>query len=183
VKCAALLAVLGAFALVAPTARANFEVSGKVSCFASSDDKLAKGKAGNEALIALCLGVDESDPSISDYALILGTDPRELRVLRRCDSQLVCLLSSEAGCSVAGPMTASGFKRKGECVHHLLPVGTHPIEGSLLCSESDKYSVDSNQYSYKAVCSGQFAVDGKPCAIELKTGKAFVESGVCPASP
>ncbi|HTO55552.1 MAG TPA: hypothetical protein VMR50_19375 [Myxococcota bacterium] len=179
----AALAVSWALLAFAPTARADFEVTSKVSCVDSSDDKLAKGKAGNEALIALCLGVDANDPSVSDYLLVFGTDPRELRVLRRCDSLLVCVLSSEAGCSVAGPMTDQGFKRKGECVHQLLPAGTHLVSGSLFCSESDKYVVAPSRYTYKGVCSGQLAIDGRPCQISLRTGDEFEAGGACPAGP
>jgi hypothetical protein len=178
-----MLAVLGALIAFAPAARADFEVTSKLTCFDNANDKLAKGKAGNEALIALCLGVDATDPAVSGYVLVFGTDPRELRVLRRCDSLLVCVLSSESGCSVAGPMTATGFKRKGECVHQLQPAGSHQLSGSLLCSEADQYQVEPSRYTYKGVCSGQFAVDGQPCQVSLRTGNEFDAGGACPAGP
>jgi len=166
--------------LTAAAARGDWEASAKISCFASDTKALSKARTGNDELVAMCLDVDPSDPSLAGYALVLGTDPRELRVLRRCDSQLVCVISSELGCTLAGPMNDKGFKRKGICVHHLQPVGVHDLNGSFLCNENDKYTVEPNRYTYKASCSGEFARDGAPCTIQLKTGHEFEESGACP---
>lgn len=161
-------------------ARADWEVGAKVACFASDTKALSKAKSGDAELVAMCLDKDPSDPSVADYVLVLGTDPRELRVLRRCDSQLMCVLSSQLGCTLAGPMTPKGFKRKGLCVHHLQDVGVHDVNGSFLCSEGDKYTVEPSLYTYKATCSGEFALDGAPCTIQLKTGREFEPSGACP---
>jgi hypothetical protein len=180
VKSSAALAAWCAIGLAAAAARADWEVSAKLTCFASDTQTLSKAKSGDDALVALCLGVDPAAPAVADYALVLGTDPRELRVLRRCDSQLVCVLSTELGCSLAGPMNDKGFKRKGVCVHHLQDVGVHDLDGSFLCNEGDRYTVEPSRYTYKAACSGEFALDGAPCTIQLKTGREFEGSGACP---
>jgi hypothetical protein len=169
-----------AIGLCATAARGDWEVSARFACFASDSKAISKAKSGNDELVAMCLNVAPSDPRVADYQLVLGTDPRELRVLRRCDSQLMCVLSSELGCTLAGPMNAQGFKRKGVCVHHLQDVGVHDLNGSLLCSEGDKYTVEPSRYTYKGSCSGEFALDGAPCTIQLKTGREFEPSGACP---
>jgi hypothetical protein len=174
------LAASCALALLASAARADWEVTAKLGCFASDTKALSKAKSGNDELIAMCLDVDPSAPGIADYALVVGTDPRELRVVRRCDSLLVCVLSSQLGCSVAGPMNAKGFKRKGICVHHVQDVGVHALDGTLLCNENDKYTLQPSVYTYRATCSGELALDGTPCTVQVKTGREFGESGACP---
>jgi len=166
--------------LLAFAARADWEATARIACFASDTQKLSKAKSDNDALVAMCLDVSPDDPAVADYALVVGTDPRELRVLRRCDSQLVCVISSQLGCTLAGPMTPKGFKRKGVCVHHLQAVGEHDLNGSFLCNESDQYTVEPSRYTYKTSFSGDFALDGAPCTIQLKTGHEFAHSGVCP---
>ena len=182
-KHAAWSATLGAIAALIPglAARADWEIASKIACYTTDDTTVDKGRSGNEDLIGLCLGVDPGDPSVANHAVVLGTDPRELRVVRRCDFQVLCVLSTQAACSVAGPTTESGFKRKGACVHALQNVGMHTLSGSFFCAENDKYAVKNNEYTYKASCSGEFAVDGgKPCSIDFKTGRELEASGACP---
>ena len=178
-KTTAAIGALAALALFVGTARADWEVTGKVTCWDSDAEALDKDKAGSDQLVALCLGVDESDPSVADSALVFGVDPRELRVVRRCDSQILCVVSAELGCSVAGPTNDNGFKRKGTCVHHLKDVGLHHVDGSLFCSEGDRYTIEPNRYTYKATCEGEFAIDGRPCTVQLKTGREFEQAAAC----
>src|SRR5262245_2378963 len=92
-------------ALLAASAWANYDVKAKISCADVAGDKLVKTKLGNDEVVAACLGVAPSDPSVADYALTFDSDTRELHVIRRCDSLVMCDLSDKIACQTAGTNT------------------------------------------------------------------------------
>jgi len=175
-KLTALVAVLGS--AVALPASANYLLNAKVTCYDVANDKLVSNKPKSEDLIALCLGVAPTDPSVADFALTFDSDTRELHVVRRCINEPVqCQLSTQLSCDSAG----QDFNVDGACVYQLLDNGAHDVQGTMLCKETERYSLKTHKYSFKAKCAGGFTLDGHSCSIAFTTGKALDDSSTCPA--
>lgn len=173
-KLIALIALLGT--AVALPASANYLVSSKSVCADTVNNKLVKQKLTNEAVIARCLGVGVTDPSVAAHALTFDSDFRELHVIRRCDSLVVCDMSTQLDCETAG----AELDTKAACIYRLLDFGEFAVEGTMLCKETEKYSFKTHKYSFKAQCAGALELGTEVCAIAFSSGKLFQQSGVCP---
>jgi len=175
-------AAAAALTLLAPSAWANYDVKAKITCADVSGDKLGKLKLGNDDIIAACRGVAPTDPSVADYAVTFDSDTRELHVLRRCDSLIVCDLTDQIGCQTAGTNTKGEIDTTASCAYRALDINGIDIEGTLVCREREKWSAAKDNYSFSTSCEGTYSSGGiTPCTISFKSGKAFDESGVCPA--
>lgn len=174
-KLIALVAVLGS--AVALPASANYLLNGKVVCYDVVNDKLVTHKPKPTDLIALCLGVAPTDPSIANFALTFDSDTRELHVVRRCiGAPVICDLSTQLVCDTAG----HDFNTDQGCVYRLLDLGGHHVEGTMTCKETERYSMTTHRYSFKAKCAGGFALDDSACTISFSIGKGLDESAQCP---
>src|SRR5215510_8586958 len=132
------LAALAALTLLAPSAWANWNVKAKITCYEpdNASEKLLKGKGGNADIIAACTGLSPTDPMIDNYAVTFDSDSRELHVILRCDdSVVVCDLSNQLGCAVAGQDDKLGINTKGVCVYTMLDVGKSDVQGQFVCHE------------------------------------------------
>jgi hypothetical protein len=163
---------------LASSAWANYDVNAKFTCYSGSDDKLLKAKGGNEEVIAACLGVSPTSPVVADYALTFDSDFRELHVVRRCDTAIICDLSTQLGCEIGGPHSES-INTQTACTYRLLDLGASGVEGTMSCIEKEKYSLSTHKYSFSTSCVGALDVDGTPCTLTFKSGRVFDESGVC----
>ena len=178
-------AAAAALTVLAPSAWANYNVKAKIVCADVAGDKLTKVKLGNDDVIAACLGVAPTDPSVADYALTFDSDTRELHVLRRCDSLVVCDLSDQIACQTAGTNTKGMINTTASCAYRMLDIVASKIdlEGTLVCKEREKWNATTDKYSFSTSCDGTYSTGGStPCTISLKSGKLFDESGVCPVS-
>ncbi|HTO05781.1 MAG TPA: hypothetical protein VMR86_01885 [Myxococcota bacterium] len=179
-KQATLAALAAALTFAVPSAWANYNVNAKLTCYDDGDgSKLLKLKLGNAALIARCLSVTISDPSVANYALTFDSDTRELHVIRRCDSLVMCDLSSQASCQTAGE-SGENINTNAACIYTLLDPTEDPV-GQMACFEKEKYSLATNKYSFSTSCAGTLDI-GEPCTLSFKSGKLFDESGACPTA-
>src|SRR5262245_49473280 len=126
------LAAAAALSLLAPTAWANWNVKVKATCFAPDGDKLVKEKGGNANIIGACIGADPTDPVIDNYAVTFDSDTRELHVILRCDSTVICDLSDQISCEAAGQNDKLGINTKGACVYNMLDIGKNDVQGTFL---------------------------------------------------
>lgn len=174
---------VGLLSLLATDARANWNLKAKLTCYESVNDgtKLEKGKGGNDEVVATCLGVAPTDPSVANYSLTFDSDSRQLNVIRNCDSLVICDLSTQLGCETALTGNKSDYKLKQQCIYRLLDDGTSEVEGTMICKENESYKLSNNKFKFDASCDGNLDFDGLPCTISFNTGKLFEESGVCPA--
>lgn len=180
----ALALALGLTLLVALPAQANFAVKAKFTCYEGAVDttKLPSDKGGNTEVVAACLGVPDTDPSVADYSLVFDSDFRELHVVRNCDAQIICDLSDQVTCATAVDGVFDDYKLNQQCVYRLLDVGSNPVFGSMICKESESWNAITDKYSFKTSCEGSLDFDGAPCSLSFSSGKLFEESGSCPAS-
>ena len=51
--------------------------------------------------------------------------------------------------------------------------------GSMICSLSDSFKPSTDQFKFKASCTGSMELDDRPCTLKLKSGKLFEPEGVC----
>ncbi len=178
----AILTAVGLLTFVAADARANWNLKAKLTCYESVDDgtKLEKGKGKNDEVVAACLGVATTDPSVANYSLTFDSDTRQLNVIRNCDSLVICDLSTQLGCESALTGNKADYKLKQQCIYRLLDIGESNVEGTMICKENESYKVSNNKFKFDASCDGNLDYDGLPCTISFNTGKLFEESGVCP---
>ena len=168
------LSVLALFVFPALPAAAEWDVKAKLTCYESVEGKIATLKGSNTDLIAACLDTDPEDPGIADYAVTFDSDSRELHVLRRSDCVEICEISEPIGCQEAISETSSQIKSQRSCVDELNDIGIMPVDGSMICSESDSYSFSTHTISFKASCKGNFIAGGTPCELSFSVGKEFV---------
>ena len=168
------VSVLALFVFPALPAQAEWDVKAKLTCYESFDGKIQKLKGSNTDLIAACLGVEPEHPSIAEHAVTFDSDSRELHVLRRSDCVEICEISEPIGCQEAISESSSQIKSQRSCVDAVNDIGSVPVEGSMICSESDSYSFSTHTISFKASCKGNFIADGTPCDISYSAGKQFV---------
>ncbi len=148
--------VAAALTLLAPAARANWNVKAKLLCYEASNQ---------------------------NDALTYDSDTRELHVINRCDESVVqCDLSNHGVCSSSTRETSSKYKTNRACTDELLNIGASEVEGSMLCLENEGYSFSSHKFSFGAACQATLEVDGLPCVLAFKSGKLFKESAVCPTA-
>jgi hypothetical protein len=179
----ALLALATGLTFAAPSAWANYNVSAKFVCYDTGGSKLLKPNGGNDAIIALCLGVQPGDPSIADFALTFDSDSRELHVIRRCDDSIaICDLSTQLTCETAGQNDVNGINTNAACIYRVEDFGGLPVEGTMACLEKEKYSAASGKYAFATSCSGALDVGSSPCTLSFKSGRLFEESGGCPTA-
>jgi hypothetical protein len=175
---------LGLVGLLAAPAVANFDANATLTCWVAAEGRLLRGRLGNDDIVAACLGVDEGDPLIASYALVFDSDTRELRVVRRCDALVECVLSDFVTCAEAITETATSTRSRASCVYDLRDVGATSVEGTMICSQSQSDSARS--FRFRASCSALMSADvlltgeALPCALKLRTGRLFEESGTCP---
>lgn len=175
---------LGLVVFAALPAQANFDVKAKFTCYEGGEGttKLFADKGANEDIIATCLGVEPTDPSVTQHSLAFDSDLRELHVIRNCDALVVCDLSSLVTCATASDGPFDDYKLNQQCVYELLDIGTTPASGSMLCKESESWDAARGKFTFKTSCSGNLDFQGAPCAFSFSTGSLFEESGSCPAS-
>ena len=174
-------AALGLLALTTE-AQANWTLKAKLTCYESQDEgtTLEKGKGKNVDVVAACLGVASTDPSVQDFSLTFDSDTRQLNVIRNCDSLVICDLSTQLACQSALTGNKSDYKLKQQCIYRLLDIGESAVEGTMICKENESYKLSNNKFKFSSSCDGNFDFDGLPCTLSFSTGKLFEESGTCP---
>lgn len=175
---------LGLALFVALPAQANWDVKAKLTCYDDAGDttKLPTFKGSNEEIVAACLGVVETHPSVAEHSLVFDSDFRELHVVRNCDALVVCDLSTQVSCATALDGIMSSYKLSQRCIYELLDIGPNSVFGSMICKESESWDAAKDKFTFKTSCSGNFDIDGEPCTLSFSSGKLFEESGSCPAS-
>jgi len=176
-----LMALAAALTLAAP-AWANYNINAKLVCYDDGGSgKLLKLKGTNKDIIAMCLGVPVTDPTVANYALTFDSDFRELHVISRCDdSVIVCDLSTQLGCKTATTDDDHGFSNNAGCVYQILDAGKTDVQGLLTCVEKEKYSLSTNKYTFSTSCIGSLDAGGTPCTLSFKSNRLFEESDSCP---
>src|SRR5215813_11405797 len=153
-------AAAAALTLLAPSAWANYDVKARITCADVSGSKLAKLKLDNADIIGACLGVAPTDPSVDNYAVTFDSDTRELHVLRRCDSLIMCDLTDQLGCQTAGTNTKGEIDTTASCAYRMRDINGIDIEGTLVCREREKWSAAKDKYSFSTACEGTYSSDG-----------------------
>ena len=178
-----LLAAVAALGLLASPAWAvEYNVKAKAVCGdASSGTKLERVTGDNANIIALCVGVSPTDALVDSYAVTFDSSARELHVVLRCNGAIVCDLTDLITCQTAGVNTKGAIDTKALCSYRMLDIGLSNVEGNLLCKEREFFSAAKGKYAFSTSCVGNLASDSNPCALALKSGKPFEQSGVCPA--
>ena len=159
-------------------AQANFDVKAKVVCYDDAfkgSTQLDTFKGGDLAIVAACLGVSETHPSVAEHSLVFDSDSRELHVVRNCDSEVVCDLSDQITCASAQDGNFDDYKLNQQCIYELINL----VAGSMICKESESWNAATDAFKFKASCRGHFHIEGEPCTLSLSTGKLFEESGIC----
>ncbi len=181
---------LGLAASLALPAYANWDAKIKAVCTDVNNDnvdkpKLFRDKFANDDVVRACLlakGISPDDANVAAHALVFDQDTPPngvLRVLQRCDTTVICTLSTTGAIASAGTSTPKKQRSKSVVIFHLVDVG--PLnEGSMICKQSESFSPVSGKFSFKNSCTGVLDVDGMPCTFKLKTGKLFKETGPCP---
>ena len=154
----------------------------KLTCYegAEGTTELVSDKGGNDDIVAACLGVAVTDPSVANYSLTFDSDFRELHVVRNCDTMVVCDLSTLLTCATAFDGTISDYKFSQQCIYQLLEIGTNPASGRMICKEGESWDAAADKFSFKTSCNGNLDIAGAPCSFSFSSGKLFEESGTCP---
>lgn len=170
--------------LLASPASANFVVKAKATCYDSANKnstKLDTTKGKNLDIVAACLGVPTTDPSVDDYSLTFDSDSNVLHVIRNCDELEICQLSNIETCASGTQETSNGYKSKRQCIFDLIDFGGNSVDGTMICKQSESYNYGSEKYGFKTSCKGQYDFEGLACTLSFSSGKLFQETGSCPA--
>ena len=179
----ALTTSFGVALLLALPASANYFVKAKSTCWESSEEnstKLPVEKGKNAEIVAACLGVSPSDPMVDDYSLTFDSDTSMLHVIRNCDAQQICALSTLETCADAVKSSESKYNAKRECIYDLIDFGENSADGTILCKQSESYNYNSNKYGFKTSCKGALEFNGQPCSLSFSSGKLFNLDNGCP---
>jgi hypothetical protein len=174
---------VGTAMLLAVPASANWNIKTKFTCYDDADKnstKLDVFKGGNVDIVAACLGVATTDPSVAQHSLVFDSDFRVMTVIRNCDALVVCTIATQEGCASGTQEGDVSYKLKQQCIYDLDDIGTHETSGTMICKESESYNFDTNKFSFKTSCKATFEYEDEPCTMSFGSGKLFEESGVCP---
>ena len=172
------VALLGLLAGLANPAWANWDIKLKASCQEAGASKLAKLSLAKADLISYALGQIGSGLAVAGAELVFDSDTRRLTVVRRCDAAVLYVFASEGACQEVATQKGATSNYTRSC----LLVFEGADEGTALGSEKESYNESSGAFTFKGSYSGQFLIDGLPCAIGWSTGKLFETSGICPNS-
>jgi hypothetical protein len=180
----AVVTTLALATLLALPARANWDVKANQNCFESNDDetRIQRERDRNEFLIARCLGVAESHPSVADHSLVFDSDTGQLNVIRDCDALVVCNLASSIGCATGVRGDESDYKLKEQC---LLANDDPLFYGALMCKVNESCrncGEGAERFRFRISCKGSYTGMGipGPCDLSFKSRRLHELRGACP---
>ena len=171
--------------LCASSARADmFEANVKVTCYSvnGSDHVIDKRVVPNKELIERVAGV--SPDAAKEFVFTYAPSNNTLNVGRRCDPNQMSAMSETEACATDVGTGPEPVKYAGACQEKLLDWDSGAVfRGEILCQAQGKATVANGPISAKGGCIGRFTnPDGVFCSIEVKIGKRFKPSGVCPVT-
>ena len=180
-----LTTVIGLAFLAPVPASANYNVKVKSTCYDSAtknSTKLDVVKGTNDEVVAACLGVPVTDPSVANYSLTFDSDTSTLHVIRNCDALEICALSDLQTCASGTEESSNGYKSKRQCIYDLVDFGKNNVDGTMICKESESYSSSNDKFTFKTSCKGQLDYNGLACTLSFSSGKEFDLDNGCPAN-
>jgi hypothetical protein len=172
--------------LLAVPASANWNVKAKLVCYddavSENSTKLDVSKGKNVDIVAACLGVAPTDPSVAEHALVFDSDNRVLTVIRNCDEvPIICTIAVQESCATGYQESSSGYKLKQQCIYDVGDVGPNDADGTMICKESESNNETSGKFSFKTSCKANIDFEGQACTLSFGSGKLFEESAeACP---
>jgi hypothetical protein len=189
--------------LLAPSAFAQtYDANASFECSEETTqnngvEKIMTVKGGNRDIIALCNGLDPTDPdnesaikNLEEEQALVINGARQLLVIDRCSGTTFCrtsLVSGEDVCAEAEKEDSNGLSTKSDCIRYpgdFLNLDEDEdileFDGALRCTESSK-EPNNNDPSFKMDCDGTMAIvveifEGEfPCSLQVSTGNQFKE--------